>query len=169
MSETALPENIEQQLRDFVTKGGATCFLTTTQKDGTPSIRQVAAFVEDGWVTGTISDVHSPKNGHVARTPRVSYIWVKNRPAGGPFSSSDQITLQGNAEVITDLEEVNAFLKRRSDFHGSPFRPVTAEAPRYLIRVTPTLLRSEGFVEGVPNAVIVARQFSPFSAERVLG
>ncbi|MFN8534534.1 MAG: pyridoxamine 5'-phosphate oxidase family protein [Dehalococcoidia bacterium] len=130
-------------------------FLITLRKDGRPHARPVSAFVE-GWTIGTISQGEHLKNQHVRNNPVVGYLWVEKNPAAGTWSKS--VWVQGVAEVVEDEAEVQAFFDRREARTGMGNNHPDENWTKLLFRVTPTILRAEGFLG--PNRPVLLRDFS---------
>ena len=140
-----------QAIWDFMTKPNTnvTRFMTTVNKEGAPYIRQVGCFVEDGFVMGTIGRLPSDlKMVHLKRNPNVTIQWVETVPAslgnagGGGVRN---VWVAATAELVTDLEKVNAFLRRRSLARGAGDTVPPSDYDRYLMVMKPKLLRAEGF------------------------
>ena len=128
------------------------CFMITHRKNGLPSIRQVGVFVE-GWTVNTVSQSTHLKNKHVKNNPNVTYLWVGLTP--NEHFSVPNVMLQGTCEIVTDKDEIDAFLERRSKGRGEPRHGSPYE--RLLLKTTPTVIRAEGFTG--PRAPVFLRTF----------
>ena len=65
---------IAQSIKDFVLLTGTdiVSFITTISSKGAPVTRQVSTFVEDGWITGTVSQPSALKLKHIPGNPKIS-------------------------------------------------------------------------------------------------
>jgi pyridoxine/pyridoxamine 5'-phosphate oxidase len=135
-----------------------TAFLTTLTAAGSPSTRQVSTWVDDDFVVGSITGPTSLKAGHVRRAGKSSFLWVELAPR----KPARCVTIEGEAEVVTDPERVRAFLERRAGYHGVAVHQPSLS--RHLISLRPTLLRAEGFLER-PTAALTIRDFATLEVE----
>lgn len=118
---------------------GKNAWFTSNNSNGDHSVRQISTFIE-GWTVNTITQSKSLKLKHLANDNRVSYLWVDDQP--GPRRKN--VWMRGTVEIVSDPDEVAAFMERRAAAVGSQVPPRDWE--RYLIRFTPHYLRAEGFL-----------------------
>ena len=150
---------------DFITKPNQnlTRFMITVNKAGAPYVRQVSCFVEPGFVMGTIGRLPSDlKMVHLKNNPAVTMMWVelgRTAAAGGAGQGvARNVCIEGRAELVTNLNDVNAFLRRRSTAQGAGDVVPPSDYDRYLMKIKPVLLRAEGFVGSNVN-IVTLRDF----------
>jgi hypothetical protein len=154
-------------IRQFITTRGKTqIFLVTTTSAGAPSVRRVGAFVQPDWSAGVMSSVNAVKLKHLRRTPKASIVWADNTAQEN--ARTRNVVISGDVEVVDGNDQVNAFLKRRSEIYPEiAYRPVSDERKMSLILVRPTLLRAEGFIDGEPETIYAIRDFATSAVEKV--
>lgn len=152
-------DKVCQDILDFIRTGGTqvVSFITTVNSKHAPITRQVSTFVEDGWVVGTVSPPKALKTLHVPKNAEVTYNWVDLTPR----RPARTVLMNGRARVISDPDEVAAFLKRREAVHG-PLRGAGAPG-QVIIQTTPYLVRAEGFSDG--HGPVTIRDFANPVAE----
>lgn len=149
-----------QSIRAFIgadPQAAKNAWFVSTALNGDHSVRQVSTFIE-GWTVYTITQSKSLKLKHLAKNPRATYLWVD----GKVEHRRKNVWMKGTTEVITDPDEVGAFLTRRAAALGAPARNESDPMIRYLIKFTPTYLRAESFVShamGTPPTVLRGKDF----------
>jgi hypothetical protein len=126
-------------------------FLITLDNAGQPVIRQVGIFVE-GWAPQTYVGASSLSARHLRRNPLGTYLWVQREPGG----RAKNAWMRGQFEIVDDADEMAAFFERRAAVTGIR-GAVRAAGEGVVLRMTPALVRAEGFLEG--NAPFFVRQF----------
>ena len=138
-------ERVRGEVQAFIqgNLGKTIITLITLRKDGRPHARPVYAFVE-GWTVGTMSQGEHLKNQHIRNNPEVGYLWTELHPAEG--ARPKMVWLQGNCEIVSDSDEIDAFFARRKAATGMGDNHPNDDWERLLLRTTPSIVRAEGFL-----------------------
>ena len=140
-------EALRGQIQDFISDPSQhMAYLMTRRKDGREIMRPVSTFVE-GWTVHTMTQDLQPKTKHVQRDPIVGYLWVGHEAREeypGNRWNPKVVWMQGQAEVVTDQSEVDAFYARREKATGTGRQHPEGET-LYLIRTAPEYVRAEGW------------------------
>ena len=142
--EESIVTDAIQAIREFIgaepPKNRAAWFVSNAV-NGDHSVRQVNTYIE-GWTVYTISQSKSLKLKHLASNNKASYLWVDDKDE----HRRKNVWMKGTVDIVTDPDEVAAFLKRRQAAFGRPHQNESAPMIRHLIRFTPDYLRAESFV-----------------------
>jgi nitroimidazol reductase NimA-like FMN-containing flavoprotein (pyridoxamine 5'-phosphate oxidase superfamily) len=152
-ADKATAESIRGEVLDFIKgKSGETfCAMITFRKNGSPMARPVSTFIYDGWHVGTISQGEHVKNQHVRNNPIVAYQWVELNSQSGVRLRS--VFLQGRCELISDPATVQEFFRLRQAETGQGDAHPEDDWQRLLMRVTPEVVRAEGFLGPLTPAI----------------